>query len=440
LRITGDWYECGWFDRRLAYAEYIGWLELIQTSALVEYLVNDAEATQVGADQASGWFAVSLVFLAGVAAAFQVGKAPVALPLLRQELDLTLVAAGWIVAIFSLLAGIGGLFSGMTVDRFGYRRTLTGGLALIVAAGAWGASSASFSQLLASRLIEGVGFLLVSTSGPRIISTLVYGAQQRLAMGIWSAYMPVGVSMMLLLGPLLLGSWGWRGLWWGNSVFVGAVLLAVVALLPPGNPGARAGGGLDDLRVVITSPGPILLSACFAGFTFQHLALIGFLPTLLIDQYGHSTARAAELTALVMLANAGGGVSAGWLLGRGVSRAGLIAGASLCLAGAAWGLMNENMVGGARFLCAVAISGVGGLIPGAVIAGITVHSPGSQRVGSVTGLVVQGSQLGQFAGPAVVSWLVAWSGDWQYGAWAMIVAAMLTAMLAIPLSRLEHQA
>ncbi|NMT62708.1 MFS transporter [Marinobacter orientalis] len=395
--------------------------------------------TQELSGQRSAWFAVSLVFLAGVAAALQVGKAPVALPLLRQELDLTLVAAGWIVAIFSLLAGIGGLFSGMTVDRFGYRRTLTGGLALIVAASAWGASSQGFSQLLASRLIEGVGFLLVSTSGPRIISILVSGAQQRMAMGIWSAYMPVGVSLMLLSGPMLLGSWGWRGLWWGNSILVGAVLVAVLAVLPPGRPGTRSGGGLGDLRVVVTSPGPLLLAACFAGFTFQHLALIGFLPTLLIDQYGHSTARAAELTALVMLANAGGGVSAGWLLGRGVSRAGLIAGASVCLAVAAWGLVNENIAGSIRFLCAVAISGVGGLIPGAVIAGITVHSPGPQRVGSVTGLVVQGSQLGQFAGPAVVSWLVAWSGDWQFGAWAMIAAAMLTAMLAIPLGWLEHR-
>ncbi|WP_404367155.1 CynX/NimT family MFS transporter [Marinobacter sp.] len=385
------------------------------------------------------WIPIAAVLLAGIIAALQVGKAPIALPALRADLNLTLVMTGWLVAIFSLLTGLCGLFSGMTVDRLGYRRTLASGLAIITFAGAWGATSSGIAELLASRMIEGIGFLLVCTSAPRFIIALVSGPQQRLVLGLWSTYMPTGIILMLVLGPYLLEPYGWRGLWWAGSALAALMWLLILGLTPPARPGQERGGRLKDLKIVLMSPGPLLLAACFAGFAFQHLALISFLPTLLVEQHNHSIGHAAVLTSWVVAANIIGGISAGWLLARGISRATLIGGASLVLAVAALGMMSEGLPGELRYICAVAISGFGGLIPGAIFSGIPLHTPGSHRTGSVSGLVVQGSQAGQFLGPTVVSWLVAWSGNWNHAGWALIAAAALTATMAVPLGILERR-
>lgn len=43
--------------------------------------------------------AVAVVVAAGMVAAFHVGKLPPALPAIRDELGLGLVAAGWLVAL-----------------------------------------------------------------------------------------------------------------------------------------------------------------------------------------------------------------------------------------------------------------------------------------------------------------------------------------------------
>mgnify|MGYP004007027837 CR=1 FL=1 len=48
----------------------------------------------------TNWFAVSVVVLASVTAAFQIGKAPAALPAMQADLGLTLEEGVWIISIF----------------------------------------------------------------------------------------------------------------------------------------------------------------------------------------------------------------------------------------------------------------------------------------------------------------------------------------------------
>ena len=64
------------------------------------------------------WGRVFLLFLAGVVAAFLIGKAPVALPLLRADLGLTVFQAGMVVSLFSVVAACGAAMFGAFADRF----------------------------------------------------------------------------------------------------------------------------------------------------------------------------------------------------------------------------------------------------------------------------------------------------------------------------------
>ncbi len=61
------------------------------------------------------WDRVVLYVLAGYVAAFQVGKAAIALPLLRHELGLDLTAASWILGAYGTLGAVGGLAAGLII-------------------------------------------------------------------------------------------------------------------------------------------------------------------------------------------------------------------------------------------------------------------------------------------------------------------------------------
>src|SRR5436309_16113261 len=74
------------------------------------------------------WRLVWMLILAGVVAAFQIGKAPIAIPLLRQDLGLTLAVASWVVGIYAVVGGTVGLPAGLAINALGARRSLVLGL------------------------------------------------------------------------------------------------------------------------------------------------------------------------------------------------------------------------------------------------------------------------------------------------------------------------
>ena len=93
-------------------------------------------------------------------------KVPPALPALRADLGLTLVESGCIAdhAVHAS-ARSAGVFFGAVADRFGQKRFALAGLALMVAGGLLGAAAPGYAALLASRFLEGVGFMLFVVAG-----------------------------------------------------------------------------------------------------------------------------------------------------------------------------------------------------------------------------------------------------------------------------------
>src|SRR5919198_488498 len=81
------------------------------------------------APASTAWPRVVVVLAAGIVAAFQVGKAAAALPLLRAELGLGLGVAGWVLSMFNVIGLACGAATGVIVARFGDRRMVLAGLA-----------------------------------------------------------------------------------------------------------------------------------------------------------------------------------------------------------------------------------------------------------------------------------------------------------------------
>jgi predicted MFS family arabinose efflux permease len=380
-----------------------------------------------------------IVFGVGVTCALHIGKLPVAIPVLREAMGLSLVQAGFLLSMVQLAGMTLGLLVGLAADRLGPRRVMQAGLLLLAAGSALGALVSDVSWLLASRAVEGMGFLLTVLPAPGLLRQRVHHpATLSRALGWWGAYMPLGTAIALLLGTSLIAVTGWRGAW---LVLSGASLLAMLLLSRRVPPDAATPSGqrqqqplLPRLRRTLSTPGPWLVAVAFFLYSGQWLAVIGFLPTV-YSQAGYSGALVGMLTALAAGINMVGNIAAGRLLARG-ARPGVLMGVAY-LAMAAGALVAFAGLGPplVQYLAVLVFSCVGGLIPGTLFGVSVLLAPDQGTVSTTVGWMQQLSALGQFVGPPAVAWVAMHMGGWQF-TWVVTGAcSLLGLVVAVRLQR-----
>jgi MFS family permease len=389
--------------------------------------------------QAAAW-----VLAAGVAAALHVGKLAPALALLREELGLSLPAAGVLLSAVQAAGMVGALALGALADGVGARRSLIAGLWLLALASAAGALAPTAPLLLALRVVEGIGFLLVVLPAPGLLRALVPAAQLPARLGVWGAYMPLATALALLLGPAVMAVVGWRGWWLVLALLSAAVALGAgrgVPVLPRG-PRQTLAAIAAPLRDTLRHGGPWLVGIAFGSYSAQWLALIGFLPSI-YAQAGFGTGAMAVLTAAAAAANIVGNLASGRLLQRGVSAPRLLAIGFVTMALAAFAAFALPGEGAAaatlRYAAVLLFSAVGGLIPGTLFSLALRVAPGEHAVASTVGFMQQWSAAGQFAGPPLVAAVAVAVGGWRLtGAATALFAGcglLATALIARQLRR-----
>lgn len=377
------------------------------------------------------WLAVMVVIASGIVAALQVGKAAIAMPLVQAEFGLDLGTLGWLASIFAVLGMVGGIPAGTLAVGWGARRVLLLGL-LAVALGAFlGAAAPRFSMLLASRVVEGLGFLLVIIAGPSILQRIAAPAQRDLAMALWSCFMPTGIALAMLAGLWLTD---WRMIWQITGALAVIAIGLTLLVVPKTDAGTRPSwaGLAGDAGAVLTARGPLLLALTFALYALMFFALFSFLPVLLMQRMQVSLATAGLLSALATTGNIAGNLIAGLLLSRGIGRVKLIIAANLvmglCGIGIFLGLLPDTVT----FLLCVLFAGAGGLIPATLLASAPLAAPATRLMPVIVGLMMQGSNLGQVVGPVAVGGVIEALG-WPSAAGVVGAAALLAMLTALGL-------
>jgi len=387
------------------------------------------------------WGIIFLALAAGIISAFHLGKAPSALLLMRPELGLGLIAASWVVTTFNFLAMSIGMVIGVFADAIGRRRLLLVGLGTLIAGGLLGSMAASTAAMLASRFVEGLGFVAIIVAAPSLIGEAAASGDRRLALGIWSTYMPTGIALVMVGAPLLLTPFGWRGLWLAVAG-IAAVLLAVGLFargdrtLPPAGPAETP---WHNIRLTVSRAGPWLLAGSFASFTLPWSGMSVWLPTFLIAEWGGSLVGAGALTALFVIFNAVGNLCCAWLMHRGIARWILIATPSVINGFLAFGIFSEALAGPVRYGLCLAFSASGGFITATVLAGGPLHAPSPRQLGTTNGLLVQGTNLGFFLGAPAVAMAVAAGGTWQATQWVILACAAAGLAMALALRGIERR-
>ena len=381
------------------------------------------------------WPAVWAVFAGGLVCGAYIGKVPPALPLQREELGLTLVQSGFIATTFNVIGLLAGMFIGVLCDRFGHKRLGLAGIAVMCLAGLLGAAAWDFPSLLASRFLEGVGFILFAVAGSALMAAAAEGAARTKAMSIWSSYMPAGGSAAILVAPLVLASFGWRG-WW---VAMSAVAALVFVLLARHAPTTRY-GGVSSLKLALESlaqPASVALALLFAFYVAQWTSVMIWLPTFLVEERGASAGLASLLTAFMVLVNVPGNLAGGWLLARGVRRGPLILAACAVMVVTDVVMLTDAVPDALRYASCLVFSMGVGVIPASIFSGVVVHAKTPQHVGTTNGMVMQTSQAGQFFGPILLAWLATHFGGWGASLWAMLAFAAGAAACGYAVLRIE---
>lgn len=161
----------------------------------------------------------------------------VAIPAIGRDLEAGVVALQWTVAGYLLTAAALLLVAGALADRFGRRRVLIAGLAVMLVASVLCSAASSAGELIAARVLQGVGAALVVPSSLALLNGTLSGADRAPGIGIWAGLSSLGG---LLIGPFA-GGWlvdhvSWRAIFLLNIPLILAALLALIPVPEAAHP------------------------------------------------------------------------------------------------------------------------------------------------------------------------------------------------------------
>jgi predicted MFS family arabinose efflux permease len=243
------------------------------------------------------WSALAILTIARVSLGFQFQSLAILFPWLRPDFSLSYADLGVLMGLYMspgiVLAIVGGLLG----RRFGDKRMVCIGLALMTLGGVLIGLADSYTVVLGGRLVAGIGAILLAVLMSKMVTDWFADREVVLAMAIFVNSFPIGIGIALAtLGPL--GEWqGWRTAEYTTSVFTLVCLLLVFAFCPrhpnDGNkPSAR--GAFPSFREIVLV---CVAGAIWGVYNGTHSITLSFTPILLASA-GIPTATAGFLLGL----------------------------------------------------------------------------------------------------------------------------------------------
>lgn len=152
----------------------------------------------------------------------------IALPHIQTALDFTPANLSWVVNAYTLAFGGLLLLGGRAGDLLGRRKVFMAGVGVFALASFFGGVAQSEGQMLAARVLQGLGAAVASPTALSLITTTFpAGPARNRAFGVYAAMSGAGAAVGLILGGVLT-QYDWRWTFFIN-VPIG---LAVLVLAP----------------------------------------------------------------------------------------------------------------------------------------------------------------------------------------------------------------
>jgi EmrB/QacA subfamily drug resistance transporter len=182
------------------------------------------------------WLILAIVLVGSFMAVLDTTIVNVALPSIEEGAHATADALEWVVSGYALTFGLALVPAGRLGDRFGYKRLFLTGLSLFMVASVACGVSGNSAELVAARLVQGLGAGIYYPAISAIIQRLFTGRDRSRAFGYLGGVVGVSTAVGPILGGLLIllagVTDGWRWVFLVN-LFIGAVALPVAWRLIP---------------------------------------------------------------------------------------------------------------------------------------------------------------------------------------------------------------
>lgn len=353
----------------------------------------------------------------GVSHFYQQALPPLFGPM-KEAFQVSFTELGALLTVLSVTSCVGQMLAGIAVDRWGARRLLITGLALIGGALALVGFAQSYWHLVVLAVIAGIGncvfhpcdfaILNASVSPPRI--GRAYGTHGLFGTLGW----PASIALMWFLSETL--GWRYAAMIAGMIGIAMAMIIAATSNLyidhrvprtdTPTPGGKRAAHGTGSVSLAVLFSAPILM--CLVYFTFVAMtgpSINAFGSQALASLYSVTPKMAANAVIAYYVSSAFGVIAGGWLADRTMRHDHV----------AATGLLSAALLMG--FAATLALPFIGTALVMA-LAGFAAGCTGPSRdmivrkatppgaSGKVFGFVYSGLDIGSAIGPLIFGYMM----------------------------------
>jgi cyanate permease len=230
------------------------------------------------------WVVLAVLTAARASMAFQFQSLASVAPILVRDLGLGFADVGFLVGLYMLPGVVLAIPGGMLGERFGDKRMVTAGLALMVLGDLVAGFIPGYGALLTGRLIAGTGGVLLNVLMSKMVTDWFAGRGLVLAMTIFVNSFPVGMGIGLWWLGALAERAGWPAALHVTAAAALAALVLVALVYRPHPNDRKPRAGADSQRrisrrevALVSIPGAI-----WGLMNGAYTIMVAFTPVLMM--------------------------------------------------------------------------------------------------------------------------------------------------------------
>lgn len=386
-------------------------------------------------DKAYRLAVIVVLQLVGILAGVQLGKIAPLVDWYQRDVGFSLVLIGWFTSLIGIFVALAALPAGWAIERIGPARTFLAGSVVMTIGGIALALFGAPAAILASRLVEGAGYLVLVIATPALLAAISPDSWKAPVLAIWGGFVPIGFAVADFTAQAMLPSGDPQDyLLVAIAAFAIVATIAAILLRAPGL-GSHAAAGAAGGSFAATMTLPVALVAlAFGIYVVLSVGFFSFMPAYVGAGQASILLSAGAIALLVPIGNILASLLVGGRDARFIallSAAGFAVNAALAIP--AFGSSNAVVATAALALFAIA----GGMTASALFASIPfiVRREGSASV--AIGFVAQAGGIGTLFGPPLAGYVIETYGFAGFG-WFLAAVAGVGIACLIPLTLVER--
>lgn len=347
-----------------------------------------------------------ILVITSVAAPLSLNKVSPIAPNIKDYFNIGESQIGILISVFSITGIALALPGGLLIRKLGQWKSVLLALTALLAGSLVGIFSGSFTALLVSRIIEGIGMALIVIAGPSIVGSTVSTSRRGLAMGFFSAYFGIGQVLIFNLAPRIAKAGSWKNVWWFSSAYILFSIIVWIILMIKIKAFSKSHDVLNapeeksiPLVNIFKNRSLWILTIANGAYIISFGTIQMFLPSYLSSNRGLDIAYASSLVSLNCLAGTVFSLFAGIISDKLGSRR-VLGGMSLIVSGALFLLIPVTKL--SLFLPLIIILGIiPPIFPVCAYAAATEVIDDPSESSMAIGLLSMGQNIGFTLGPAL---------------------------------------